>query len=390
MTRTYTAGDICRAIAALDRSRLYGYLNERNHGEIQIVSVTMPEGPVQIRRRKIGGQWGKTENIGQNMLWRMANALGTGMPVNVDRVFAGSYNTRSVLESLLAHTSEIYTCLPGRLENIGGIISVKRGHKHILFDPANPHRPGETKFRDLGENFVISETPTTETFYDVAPPPRSGLPPEIARRHSQIQVALAEVGHSFSLRTWVAVEDHGIVLGGKNIMQFPFIVQRLELERVLSNFPEAVDVGRHIDCLQFNGGLPFAFEVEHTTGVTSGLSRMLAFHEKAPHLSTHFVVVAPDEDRDLVLERSNHWQYRELNPWYMPYSNVEELYSLSRRRKGQIRGVDKRFLFNFMEPCFGGRESFDSVEICPDASASKEDRHDWIAAEPKWKFSSKG
>ena len=356
MTRTFTAGDICRAIAALDRTRLYGYLNERNHGKIQIVSVTKPEGPIQIRRRQVGGVWGKDETISSKMLWRMANALGTGMPVNVDRVLAGSYNTRSVLESLLAHTSEIYTCLPGRLENIGGVISVKRGHKHILFDPAHPHSFGQTAFRDLGENFVISETPKAETFYDVAPPARSDLPPEIARRHSQIQVALAEIGRALSMRSWVAVEDHGIVHDGRNIMQFPFIVQDLASERVLSAFPEAVAVGKHIDCLQFNGGLPFAYEVEHTTGVTSGLTRMLAFHEFAPHLATSFVVVAPDEDRDLVMERSHHQQYRELDPWYLPYSNVEELYAFSRKRHGVIRGIDKHFLFNFMERCLMAEE----------------------------------
>lgn len=353
MTRTYTAGDICRSIAALDRNRLYGYLNERTHGEIQIVSVGLPEGPISIRRRKIGGAWGAAETMSSQMLWRVANALGSGMPVNVDRVLGGSYNTRSVLEALLAHTPEIYTCLPGRLENIGGNVSVKRGHKHILFDPANPHALGVTAFRDLGENCVISETPTSETMYDVAPPPTRGdLPPDIARRHSQIQVALAEIGNALALRTWVAVEDHGIVHDGRNILQYPFIVKRLEAERTLSAFPEAVGVARHIDCIQFNGGLPFVFEVEHTTGVTSGLTRMLHFHEEAPHIATNFVVVAPDEDRSLVMERSNHEQFRELNPMYLPYSNVEELYSFTRRRNGYIRGADKKFLFNFMEPCF--------------------------------------
>lgn len=207
--------------------------------------------------------------------------------------------------------------------------------------------------RELGENCVISETPTLETMYDVAPTlSRRDLPPEIARRHSQIQVALAEIGQALKLRTWLAVEDHGIVHDGRSIMDFPFVVQTLESERAISNYPEAVTVGKHIDCLQFNGGLPFAFEVEHTTGVTSGLERMLAFHSRAPHLATNFVVVAPDEDRKLVMERSNRWQYREIEPWFLPYSAVEELYSFSRKRKGVIRGVDKRFMFNFMEPCF--------------------------------------
>jgi len=352
-TRVFTAGDACRAIAALDRNRLYGYLNERNHGEIQIVSVRLPEGPVAIRRRKPGMQWGGAERIGSRMIWRVANALNSRLPVNVDRVLAGSYNTRSVLEALLALTPEIYTCLPGRIENLGGIVSIKRGHKHILFDPERVHAPGRVVFRDLGENFVIGEVPGGDFAYDVAPPPlRADLPPEIARRHSQIQVALAEVGRALDLRTWLAVEDHGIVHDGKNIMQFPFIVQALEEERVLSNYAEAMDVARHIDCLQFNGGLPFVFEVEHTTGVTSGLSRMLHFSEKAPHLKTNFVVVAPDEDRRRVMERARQAQFRELAPLYLPYSGVEELYALTRKRHGSIRGVDKSFLFNFMEPCF--------------------------------------
>lgn len=370
MTRTYTAGDICRAIATLDRTQLYGYLNERNHGEIEIVSVTLPEGPIAIRRRKIGGAWGATETMSTQMLWRIANALGSGMPVNVDRVLGGSYNTRSVLEALLAYTPEIYTCLPGRLENIGGNVSVKRGHKHILFDPEHPHRLGETAFRELGANCVISETPTSETMYDVAPPPTRGdLPPDIARRHSQIQVALAEIGRALSLRTWVAVEDHGIIHDGRNILQYPFIVKRLENERTLSAFPEAVGVAKHIDCIQFNGGLPFVFEVEHTTGVTSGLTRMLHFHEEAPHIATNFVVVAPDEDRSLVMERSHHDQFREIHPMYLPYSNVEELYSFARRRNGFIRGADKRFLFNFMEPCFSpedrANEPYPDISVPP-------------------------
>ncbi len=382
MTRIFTAGDICRAIAALDANQLYDYLNERNHGEIQIVSVARPEGPITIRRHKIGHPWGRVETISSQMLWRMANALNTGMPVNVDRVLGGSYNTRSVLEALLAHTSEIYTCLPGRLENIGGIVTIKRGHKHILFDPEHPHSPGIVAFRDLGENFVISETPTSETMYDVAPPPtRMGLPPEIARRHSQIQVAIAEIGKSLSLRTWLAVEDHGIVHEGQNIMQLPFIVKRLEAERVLSNFPEAVEVGKHIDCLQFNGGLPFAFEVEHTTGVTSGLSRMLAFHEKAPFLSTNYIIVAPDEDRNLVLERAHHRQYREISPFYLPYSNVEELYSFVRKRKRGIRGASKQFLFNFMEPCFSAQEMEEGFFSHENTFSSEEDSHRWAVAD---------
>lgn len=351
----FTAGDVCRAIDALDKSRLYGYLNEKNHGEIQLVRVILPEGPIIIRRRSIGGMFARDENISSNMIWRVANALDSRLPVNVDRVLAGSYNTRSVLESLLAHTAEIFTCRPGRLENINGQISVKRGHKHIMFFPDSPHQMGVTAEIKLGDDCVISETPTHETMYDVVPPPnRDGMAPEIRRRHSQIQVALAEIANSMMMRTWLAVEDHGIIHNKRNILEYPFIVKDLASEPVISNYHGAMGVGKHIDCLLFNGGLPFAVEVEHTTGVTSGLDRMLRFKNEAPYLNTHFVIVAPDEDRSMVFDRANPSQFGELNPYYMPYSNVEELYSFTQRHRGMLKGVGKDFLMTFMEPCRSG------------------------------------
>ena len=55
--------------------------------------------------------------------------------------------------------------------------------------------------------------------------------------------------------------------------------------------------------------------------------------------------------RGLVMERANHPQYDEISPWYLPYSNVEELYSFSKKRNGVIRGIGKDFLLNFMERC---------------------------------------
>ena len=52
------------------------------------------------------------------MIWRVANAISEGEPINFDRVLGGSYNTRSVLESLLASTPEFYYCYPGRIMDI--------------------------------------------------------------------------------------------------------------------------------------------------------------------------------------------------------------------------------------------------------------------------------
>ena len=351
MNRTYTANDICRAINALDKHRHYGY----HSGEIRIVSVAMPEGPIRIQRRTSPAEKFKPAvPISAQMLGRAARALESGLPVNLDRVLGASYNTRSVLESLLAHTPEIYTCHPGRQEMVGGRIKVRRGHKHIILCD-EPHPAGAIAERDLGEDYVICEVPSINMMYDVVPAPHARdeiKDLNVRRKHSQMQIALAEIARALDMRTWLAVEDHGIRYNGKPILEYPFIVANLEKERVISEFPEAIKEARHIDCMYFNGGLPFAFEVEHTTGVTSGLTRMLKFRDKASFLNTRYVVVAPDDDRSAVMRKAQPEQFDDLSPLFFPYSQVEELYAFVSRHYGKLRGVKKDdFLLNFMEPC---------------------------------------
>ena len=348
----YTASDVCRSINALSKHISYGYINNRTHGEIRIVEVQLPEGPVVIKRRRIGKAWGKNEKISPQMIWRVANALNSKIPVNFDRVLGGSYNTRSVLEALLAHTPEIYVCYPGRQESIGNHVSIKHGHKHILWKPEEPHPLGKITTVELGENCVINEVPNFETIYDVVPAPVSdatAVDIQIRRRHSQMQVALAEIANSLQMRSWIACEDHGIIHKGHRITEYPFVINDLTHEPAISNYANAISVGRHIDCMYFNGGLPFAFEVEHTTKVISGLTRMMKFKNAAAHLNTRFVIVAPDEDRKDVLSKISEEQFEELNAYFFPYSQVEELYSFVSRHTGHIRGVKKDFLLTFME-----------------------------------------
>ena len=354
MKQTYTASNICNAIDCLDKTIQYEYLNPRNHGQIMIVAVKKPEGPIIIRRRKsLVEAFGKEESVSTQMIWRVANALNSGIPVNLDRILGASYNTRSVLESLLAYTPEIRFCYPGRWENIDGHLTTKRGHKHIILSD-KPHAMGTFAELQLGEDCVISEIPSLGMMYDVVPVVQAGADPlaiEIKRRHSQIQVALYEIAKSLDMRTWLAVEDHGIKYNGTPILQHQKIVTDLRMENTIRSFPDAIDVAKHIDCMYFNGGLPFAFEVEHTTGVTSGLTRMLNFRNKAEHLNTHYVIVAPDEDRTLVMQKSQPSQFDEIEPLYFPYSQVEDLYSFISRHGGRMNGVKKDFLLNFMEPC---------------------------------------
>ncbi|MBQ4614815.1 MAG: DNA cytosine methyltransferase [Akkermansia sp.] len=88
--------------------------------------------------------------------------------------------------------------------------------------------------------------------------------------------------------------------------------------------PDAIDVAKHIDCIWFNGGMPFVFEVEHSTGVTSGLCRMNKLRERS-HIDTDYVIVAPDADRQMVLQKANSTQFEDMRLWYMPYSHLIEM-----------------------------------------------------------------
>ena len=105
-----------------------------------------------------------------------------------------------------------------------------------------------------------------------------------------------------------------------------------------------------IDCIWFRNHrlMPAVMEIEHTTGITSGLTRMLKFKDELPEYPTRYVIVAADEDRDKVLREGNLPQFRPLKTRYFPYSAVEELYSLCEKRK--LRGVTEELLDCYMEP----------------------------------------
>ncbi len=94
--------------------------------------------------------------------------------------------------------------------------------------------------------------------------------------------------------------------------------------------------------------MPAVMEVEHTTGVTSGLNRMLGLYNAIPALrDVRYVIVAPDEDRDMVIEKINRPQFTQLDARYFAYSSVEELYYICTHRN--LHGVNQDFLDCYME-----------------------------------------
>lgn len=83
-----TASNIVKAISNLPKDQWFEYINPKNKGKVAVISVTKPEGPIMIQRFDTK----KNESISSKMIWRLANAMQPDAPVNVDRVYAGSYN----------------------------------------------------------------------------------------------------------------------------------------------------------------------------------------------------------------------------------------------------------------------------------------------------------
>ena len=350
-----TANNIVSYIKRLDKNNVYNYIHSSTATEIKIIEIVSPEGPIKIKRRnpEAGESFenSKIESISSEMLWRIANAFVPMQPINIDRVLGASYNTRSALESLLVHTPQFYFCYPGRVQNIAGKVKIKHGHKHIIWNPDNPHKLGSKT--ELETNMVISEIPQAEVIYDSLTLPETNRNPELdinmERRHAQMQIALYYIGKQLNYSTWIAKNDQGIEYKSKKLGEYEGVLQSLNDGTIIRGMTDAITAALLIDCIWFRNGkmMPAVMEIEHSTGVTSGLTRMKGLQDMIPAIKTRYVIVAPDEDRNKVLKEINREQFKSLNAQYLPYSSVEELYDLCNRRK--LKGVNDEFLDCYME-----------------------------------------
>lgn len=344
--------NIVKAIDRLPKNRFYEYPNEKTTTKVRIHSIQTPVGPIKIERFTIskGTQKRTIQSMSKNMILRYANAFTEGIPVNIDRVLGASYSTRSSLEALLAATPEFYLCYPKRIQMSESSKEIISGHKHLMWKPTELHRNGV--ITTIACDLTISERPSVETIYGVIEIPEDHnveISIEAQRRHTQIQILLAEIGHHLNYQTYIAANDQNLLYKGKPLLALPSVLPDLADLKQTTGHPLAVSCGRLIDCIWFKNGrlVPAVMEVEHTTGVTSGLVRMKRFKDALPAFNSRYVIVAPDEDRDYVFNKCRESLFSDLNAQYFPYSAVEELWSLCDRRK--IRGITEDFLDCFME-----------------------------------------
>jgi type II restriction enzyme len=360
MKSKYTAANLVSAISKLSKRVWFDYPAESTTTQVKILSVKKPDGPLMLERKvtKNGKCTLKKQSCSKAMLSRLANAITEGIPLNVDRVLGASYNTRSSLEALLVHTPQFYLCYPGRIQYSESSHIIKKGHKHLIWLPQQPHAQGLSGEYDC-KGMTVVERPSVETVYGVLEitPDADALVPltaraeEAQRRHIQIQVALAKIGHLLGFRTYIAVGDQNVLYDKKPLLALPDVVQDLRDERLLSINDQAPEAIRYIDCVWFRNGslMPAVMEVEDSTGTWTGLRRMQTFRNLIPNIETRYVVVAPDEDRESVLAKIADPQFASLKAKFFPYSAVEELQALCEKRKIKGRVTDA-FLDSFMEP----------------------------------------
>lgn len=352
-----TAYNLVHAVNKLPKNRNYNYIYSGTSGLIHIERVEEPAGPIYIRRwdpnKNETYQGAVDEPISVGLIWRIANAFSEGEPINFDRVLGGSYNLRSVFEALLAHTPEFYYCYPGRIEDMDGHSKIKKGQKHLLWLPNEPHEQGVLVKKDV-ENMAVSEIPLQSVTYDSIVLPDNlvieSMDIDTKRRHTQIQIALYLIGLQLGYRTWIAQNDKGIIYDDKPLLEHEGIIADFGHDtNLISNVPDAVTNARFIDCIWFQNHrfMPAVMEVEHTTGVTSGLTRMKGLQDAIPAFSTRYVIVAPDDDREKVIVEANREQFRSLKARYFSYSAVEELYYICTHR--HLHGVNQDFLDCYME-----------------------------------------
>ncbi len=262
-----------------------------------------------------------------------------------------SYNTRSALEALMAHTPEFYFCYPGRIEVINESSSVRGGHKHLLWNPDKPHEQGVKK--EIETNITISEGLNNEVAYEGLSIPDnlvdSELGIDVARRHAEIQIALMEIGAHLGFKNWIARNDQSIVYKERTLSEYESVLPDLRDDNLISSFSEAINAALYIDCIWFKNHrfLPAVMEIEHSTGITSGLTRMKGLKDQIPSIQTRYVVVASDTEREKLIREANKPQFLDLDVRFFPYSAVEELYYLCTKRN--IQGIDQNFIDSFME-----------------------------------------
>jgi type II restriction enzyme len=347
---TLSVASLISEIDLLDREQSYRYVGGRSH--LRIGEIIKPEGGIVFDTIDGNGNVTRNRRIPAESLQTIANIcnLKPNFPLQFDRVFSAGGNTRSALETMLAYTPQFFVCYPERVSSYSG--KSRRDLRHLMWCPEEKHAAGTLVEKDFGK--IITEQEIGLDFGSILIP-QSQLGDEFdtieaKRVHTQMQVAIIEIGIVLGCQTWIAVNDRATLVASQPLGNKPGVVRSIDDIPVLYT-REAKEIATLIDCLWVtNQGreLVAVIEVEHSTGVTSGLTRMAKLREQIPSIDTMFVIVADHDMRAKVVHEANTPIFRALNAGFLSYTTMRELYGLI--QKYPLTGaVDAKFVRAFIE-----------------------------------------
>ena len=322
--------------------------------KLRLTEITLPEGPIRFKR------WNSTETENSASVGGIStNQLGTvssvfsrrpNYPIQFDRLFSGGGNSRSALETVLAHTENFFICYPQKANPYNG--KIESNLKHLMWCPDRSHDLGQMSTVNFTQvisemeyeldfgNINIEQWMLGEEFETI----------DAKRTHTQMQIALIKIGNALNFKCWIASNDRSIQVGEQRISDLQGVLPSLESAQILYN-SESKHFASLVDCIWFSQDLnhiPAMIEIEHSTGVTSGLTRMLKVKEAIPAVNMSFAIVAPNDLRNKVVSEANTQAFNSLNTKFMPYSTVRELYGLIQRYNLK-NVVERTFIEPFLE-----------------------------------------
>ncbi len=341
-----TVSTLIEQISLLDREKFYSYVS--GNSKLKIIDIRHPSGPITFVNEDNPS---KTRNITQGQLATMASVGSSrpNYPLHIDRIFSAGGNTRSALETVLAHTPHFFICYPQRIDPYSG--NTLQDLKHLMWCPDEVHETGKITVKEY--NNIITELELALSFDKISFPlslSQEFENIEAKRTHVQMQIALITIGNALGFKTWIAQNDRSALVGGKKLGELPGVLLSLD-EMSIFHTSEIRKAASLIDCIWFTADgkrVPAILEIEHSTGVTSGATRMNKFHDSFPSLQTTFVIVADNLLRQKVVTEANQDMFRELDLRFLSYNTVREMYGfLIKYQMGNA--VDHRFIQPFLE-----------------------------------------
>lgn len=325
--------DLLNEIARLKKGELYKYPSGKN--KIKIVAIDFIKKIIKAYRTGEDPE----VSISEEKLKTAAGAFSQypNRPIQFDRLYSASGNERSALEALLAYTPNFFICKVTRMNPYTDEIMPKK-QKRIMWCPDESHPIGELHYKDY--ELIISEKEEefdkefgkivikTENLTDEVDTI------EAKTEHTRMQVALVKIGNALGFSTWIAKPDQSIRVGDRTLGELEGVIQSLDEVPVLYT-SASKEKANFIDTMWFSSNLEKVeriFEIEHSTKVTSGLTRMLKLKKSLSGAKMKFAVVAPPEMRKKTVTEANDASFRELECKFMSYPNVRELYSFVKRR----------------------------------------------------------